>query len=664
MAHLRALDGLRGLAVLAVVLYHFSPGIAPGGFFGVDIFFVLSGFLITGLLVKEWDSVRAISLPRFWARRARRLLPALFLVLAVVGVWTLFLTNHAQAHDVAIDGLASFAYVANWHFIASGQNYIQQFVNQAPSPLRHMWSLAIEEQFYLVWPLLVSLVGLTALRKRATPERSRLVFRRLMVGVCVGLGLASFVRMVTLYASTHNVNRVYYGTDSRAYMLLAGAAIGALTAGAPTIGARTWRTVSIAAGVLVAAGLVVAIATVQTAASWLYDGGYGLICLAIAVVLLAAVQPGRNPLRWLLEAGPLVKLGLISYGVYLWHWPAVVWLTTSSTGLSGVALFLARSLFTMAASLASYFLVEQPIRRGRLPRLPRMQLSNRALVPAGLITAVGVLLLVPALAYSSVGNAATTTGPTAGNATVVARYATAPRCDTGPGGAPPPPAPGAPTSQVFLVGNSVAHEIEPCLARILAARGIALTNVTHDAAAVCDFQTVVRDELASPGGRPDAVILFALPVKISACGKAIPWDTQVSQLLPLWQRAGVHVYLVPALAKAGTSTPDPTVAEYERFARADPTQISVLDAGIFLRDPRGQYQWTMPCVAGGEAGCTSKSTVAVRMTIDGGEHFCAQYLPSPCPNRDSGGVRRGAAGLAAELFAEPQFLTATPAAAP
>ena len=662
MAHLRALDGLRGVAVLVVVLYHFSPGAAPGGFFGVDIFFVLSGFLITGLLVTEWNKVGRISLPTFWIRRARRLLPALFLVLAVVGIWTLFLTNHAEAHDVAIDGLASFAYIANWHFIASGQNYIQQFVNQAPSPLRHMWSLAIEEQFYLVWPLLVSLVGLGALRRRATPERTRVVFRRGLLALCVGLGVASFVRMVTLYSSSHNVNRVYYGTDSRAYMLLAGAALGALTAGAPTIKRPTLRAVSIVAGTLVAVGLVVAFTTVQTAASWLYFGGYGLFCLAIAVVLIAAVQPGRNPLRWVLETAPLVKLGLISYGVYLWHWPAVVWLTTSSTGLSGAALFLARSVFTLGASLASYFLLEMPIRHGRLPRLPRVQVSNRALVPAGLITAVGVLLLVPALAYSSVGNAATTTGPTVGNATVVARYAAAPRCDTGPGGAPPPPAPGAATSQVFLVGNSVAKELEPCLAAILAAHGIDLTNVTHDAAAVCDFQTIVRDELASPASRPNAVILFALPVKISACGKAIPWATQVSQLLPLWERAGIHVYLVPSVAKAGTSTPDPTVAEYERLARADPTQLSVLDAGTFLRDPRGQYQWSMPCVTDGEAGCTAKATVAVRMTIDGGQHFCAQYLPAPCPTRDAGGVRRGAAALAAELFAEPQFRGAAPAA--
>ena len=167
MAHIRSLDGLRGLAVLAVVLYHFAPGIAPGGFLGVDIFFVLSGFLITSLLVNEWEGTTHILLRGFWGRRARRLLPALLLVLAAVGAYTLFVGSRVDAEHIAQDGLSALLYVANWHFISSGQSYIQQFVQTAPSPLRHMWSLAIEEQFYLIWPLLV-LLGTTVATSRTS----------------------------------------------------------------------------------------------------------------------------------------------------------------------------------------------------------------------------------------------------------------------------------------------------------------------------------------------------------------------------------------------------------------------------------------------------------------------------------------------------------------
>jgi peptidoglycan/LPS O-acetylase OafA/YrhL len=652
MAHLRSLDGLRGVAVLAVVLYHFSPGFAPGGFLGVDIFFVLSGFLITSLLVREWEGTRRLALPSFWARRARRLLPALFLVLAAVGLWALFLSNHAQANNVAQDGLAAFNYVANWHFIASGQNYIQQFVNQAPSPLRHMWSLGIEEQFYVIWPLLVSLVGLVALRGRRGHGRTRRAFRRVLLGVCLVLGVASFWRMVSLYTSSHNVNRVYYGTDSRAYMLLAGAALGALTAGAPAIKRYATRRWCVAAGTVLAVALVVMMARLPADASWLYEWGYGLVCLAIAVVLVAAVQPGPNGLGAVLRTTPLVKLGLISYGVYLWHWPIEVWVTPQSIGVSGVALFVVRCGLTLAVSIASYVLIEQPIRQGHLPRLPRIELANRGIVPAALVTLVAVLLLVPALTYSAY-NVASASTATVGAGAVAARYAAVDHCTDRESGSLVHPDSHAP---VVLLGNSVAAEVAPCLTSILAARGVTLNSYTQDAASPCDFATFSRHLANNPSTKPRVVLLFGIPVSISACGKQSAWLPQIRTVLSVWKRAGVHVYLVPALGRAGSTKPDPTVAEYEHLAQADPGSVSVLDASIFVRDVTTRFEWRAPCLNSSEAGCADQ-TIGVRMVEDGGEHFCAHVVAGPtCPAALAGGARRGAAAIAAELLGAPQFI--------
>jgi peptidoglycan/LPS O-acetylase OafA/YrhL len=664
MAHLRPLDGLRGVAVLAVVLYHFAPGFAPGGFLGVDIFFVLSGFLITSLLVNELEASRRVSLPRFWGRRARRLLPALFLVLGAVGIWTLFLHNHVEAHDVANDGLAGIGYVANWHFIASGQSYIQQFVNQAPSPLRHTWSLAIEEQFYLVWPLIVGLVGYGVLRHARRPGRARRVFRRLLVAVCLTLGAASLARMVTLFASSHDFNRVYYGTDSRAFILLAGAALGAITAGSPTISRRWIRVLTVLIGTLVAVGLGLAMALVPTNAPWLYYGGYAVIALAVVAVLVGSVQPGWNPLGRLLETRPLVQLGLISYGVYLWHWPAVVWLTPASTGLNGLALFAVRSAVTLAASIASYVLIEQPIRRGGLARLP---VSNAGVVPATLITVVSVTLLIPAVAYSSVSTVRTTKPSSAANV-VAAQYGAVPRCDNLAAASPSPkPVAGHAVERIELVGNSVSQEIRPCLSALVAGHGLTVLDAWFPSAAICDVLPGVRKQVANRATRPAAAVVFALPVTLTTCGKDLPWSTQVQQALTVWRHAGIHVYLVPAVARAGSTEPDPTVADYQTLARRDPTGVTVLDGGLFVRDGAGQYQWQMPCVAGGEPGCGARGTITVRMQADGGQHFCAQVVHTrACPDQFSGGPRRVAAAVAAQLLAAPQFRGAptTTASAP
>ncbi|HLZ37365.1 MAG TPA: acyltransferase, partial [Mycobacteriales bacterium] len=202
---LRALDGVRGLAVLAVLFFHAGMPWAHGGFLGVDTFFVLSGYLITVLLLREWRETGGVSLRRFWARRARRLLPALLLVLAALAAYAATLPTEVRPR-LRGDALATLGYVANWRFIFSGQSYFDQF--SQPSPLRHMWSLAIEEQFYLVWPLVV----FACLRL----GRGR---RRILVGVAAAGVVVSTLVMAALYDST-DPSRAYYGTDSRMHTIL------------------------------------------------------------------------------------------------------------------------------------------------------------------------------------------------------------------------------------------------------------------------------------------------------------------------------------------------------------------------------------------------------------------------------------------------------------
>ena len=219
--HLPALNGLRALAVIGVVAYHLQLGWASGGYLGVDLFFVLSGFLITSLLLEEWVGTGRVSLAAFWGRRAKRLLPALFLVVAALALYLVLnrLLGGPGANGLLDlpglrgDAISTLLYVNNWHSIYAGQSYFAQF--STPSPLQHTWSLAIEEQFYLVWPLVLLLV------LRVAPR----MWRRTGVMVTVVLGVASSVLMALLFHPGSDPSRIYYGTDTRLFDLMAGASI-------------------------------------------------------------------------------------------------------------------------------------------------------------------------------------------------------------------------------------------------------------------------------------------------------------------------------------------------------------------------------------------------------------------------------------------------------
>ena len=354
LPHLPALDGLRGVAVALVVAYHLAPSAVPGGFLGVDVFFVLSGFLITSLAIAEVRQRDGFRVGAFYMRRIRRLLPALLLLLLVGALYA-----RVWAQDVELDRLRNHSlwtlgYLANWRFIADGTTYTDALYGQ--SPLRHTWSLAIEEQFYIVFPLLVLGLG-TWLRWRAE------TLRWAIGAVAVVGALASATWMALLWGDGTDPSRGYFGTDTRVHSLLVGVLLGVVLVGRPVRSGPAARVVAVGA-LLGALGLAAAAIVSHEDSSILQHGGFLGVAVATAAVIAGSERV--TPLQWVLTRPALMGLGLISYGVYLWHWPVIIVLDEARTGLSGVALGTLRISVTLVISLASYLLVELPIRRGRL----------------------------------------------------------------------------------------------------------------------------------------------------------------------------------------------------------------------------------------------------------------------------------------------------------
>jgi peptidoglycan/LPS O-acetylase OafA/YrhL len=377
--YLPALDGLRGVAVAAVLLFH--GGHLEGGYIGVDVFFVLSGFLITSLLLAETDKTSRIALGAFWARRARRLLPALGLVLLAVALYARVVAQPSELHQIRDDALATMAYGANWHFVFERVSYWSLFAS--PSPLQHTWSLAIEEQFYLLWPLILAVViWWRSRRKTASPLAPAVLV------LSAVLALASGIWGLVLYHYTGG-NRIYYGTDTRAEAILLGAALAALVTMRGPVATVRGRVVVQSAGAVGATWLVIAFVVLPGTSPMLYEGGLLVCSLAATAVIAAVVQPTGSPVGWALRARPLIWLGIISYGVYLWHWPIFLWIGRT-TDLRGWGLFLAQVGVTVVVAVASFVLVERPIRQGALRRSGR-RLGFPAVAGAAAVVLAAVL---------------------------------------------------------------------------------------------------------------------------------------------------------------------------------------------------------------------------------------------------------------------------------
>ena len=382
------LDGLRAVAVYLVVLFHAGADRFSGGFVGVDVFFVLSGFLVTQLLLRDLRAGGSISFRRFYSRRFRRLLPAAFVTLVVTALVFSALASPVEVTDAQGGFRAAFLYVANWHFIAQSSNYFG--ADLSSNPVLHFWSLAVEEQFYLLWPLLLG--GLYVVSGRFGSRRWHVL--RLIV---VAGAVASLLWALSLRVS--DPNRAYYGTDTRAYQLMAGALL-ALT---PGLMVRLRRYAPAARALaLVGVGALLVVAS-----SWVHLDAIqrGIVVTGITVAIITALETAQGgALNRVLSLPPVVYLGQISYGTYLWHWPVIVVLTRSFdlAPLSTVAITV---LIATALASLSYQLMERPIRIS-----PFLDRWRTPVIATGLaISVASALIIIPAIT-----NHTTTTPAAAG----------------------------------------------------------------------------------------------------------------------------------------------------------------------------------------------------------------------------------------------------------
>ncbi|MEP7050515.1 MAG: acyltransferase family protein [Pseudomonadota bacterium] len=352
--YVSALDGLRALSVLAVIGFHAEIPDLGGGFLGVEVFFVISGYLITHLLLLEHAARARISLPRFWLRRARRLLPALFTLLAMTLVAGLALASDTL-RQTRSDAIAALLYVSNWWQVAQQRSYFMEV--ERPPLLLHLWSLAVEEQFYLIWPLLLALLARHA--------------RRFVAPVALLGAALSTLWMAHLFDPHLDPTRVYVGTDTRLSGLLLGSALAAWLPGPGRAGsatrASTVRELLALAGL---AGLFWAFLRLDSHAPALYRGGLALVDLASCALIAGILVPTFAARA--LGARPCAWLGRRSYGLYLWHWPVFA-VTRPELDIPWGAVWLVplRLALTFALAEACYRFVETPVRQGGLSRLLR-----------------------------------------------------------------------------------------------------------------------------------------------------------------------------------------------------------------------------------------------------------------------------------------------------
>ena len=489
-----ALDGLRALAVIGVLVFHDDR--LGGGFLGVDLFFAVSGLLITSLLIDEHDRSGTIDLIGFWGRRLRRLLPAaLMLLVATVIVFRLF-ADTGEWIVARTDAPWAQFYVANWHLIASGNSYWDSFA--APSAFEHLWSLAIEEQFYLVWPVVVMVV------------LARWQLRDLTVVVAVGT-ILSIAAMVLIFDGG-DPTRVYMGTDTRAFSLLVGAlfALPAIRGQIDRfVGNRARFATVIAVSLLGGIGVMWVVA--KGSSDWLFRGGLPAHS-AMSALLAAFVVSGLTHVSSVLSARPLVAIGRLSYSLYLWHWPVFVFVNPDRFALDRWLITAIRFAVSLVLSVASYRLVEKPVRF----RAPWAHGSRgRATFAVSMLVAVIVWVAIPVPATTNAVNDAALTAVLASTPIPVTTPPISPVTSTIPASttttAPLPPATsstststtttttiapsGPPVETLLWYGDSIANDTWPPL-------GAALTEAGVDArsAAFGGVGLVAREGFDDPFG--------------------------------------------------------------------------------------------------------------------------------------------------------------------
>ena len=491
LRYMPGVDGLRAIAVGAVIAYHLGATWLPGGFLGVDVFLVISGFLITSLLLAEREAKGRIDLRRFWTRRALRLLPALFLMLIVV-LAAMVIIHPGEVGRLRGAVLASLGYVANWYFAFADVPYFEQFGR--PSVLQHLWSLAVEEQFYILWPPLLA-VALVSLR-----------LRWLMLGIVAAIAGSTVLSWV-LWEPFADPSRIYYGTDTRAVGLLVGVLLALVWPAARKAkeASPQARAVLDGAGAVCLAALAYGLLTLGDLDERLYRGGLLAVAVATAGLVAVAAHPASR-LGKALGNPVMVWIGLRSYGIYLWHWP-VVMLTRPHVDvpLDGPPLVLLRLALTVGAAALSYRYVEVPIRRaglrgtwdaigrsrGRLDK--RLRLAAESGVTAAFAALVLLVALLPRTAPSVPG--LTDVASAAQTASIVD---------------PDAPTPGdearaARRRRVLLVGDSVMLGAAPVLRQAIGRR-----RAVIDAAVARQFPEGAETVRARLRRMPNAAVVIHL----------------------------------------------------------------------------------------------------------------------------------------------------------
>ena len=354
--YLPSIDSLRALAVLAVIIYHVDVNYLPGGFLGVDLFFVLSGYLISSLIIKEYRKTGSINLYNFYLRRARRLLPAVYFMITV-GIILMVMFNEVLLKKSHLDAIFGYIYSSNWWYIFHKLDYFDSFGSQ--SPFKHLWSLAIEEQFYMIFPLLFLLINSKKKGKDGTYKLSKS-----FLYIVLGLIFVSLITHILLF-DINNISRIYFGTDTRAFSLLVGV-VGAILYPMDKLNTKITPQENIVYSVVSLISITTLI-TIMIYTSeyntWLYRGGFLLVAI-LGIIIIISSGKQHTVMAKLLSFKPVVFIGKISYSLYLWHFPILV-LTTpvSEIGNPNIFYVILRVILTFIVAIISYVFVETPIRK-------------------------------------------------------------------------------------------------------------------------------------------------------------------------------------------------------------------------------------------------------------------------------------------------------------
>ena len=370
MAHHPGLDGVRASALIMIMLFHADPSWIPGGFISVSLFFTLSGYLITSILLFEGESNGNVSLKTFWSRRLRRLVPASMVTIAAAVGLSTWLSSGIEQGRIRGDALAATTYVANWRSIFSEHSYSELFTDH--SPLQHLWSLSIEEQLYVVVPVVVFVSFMLRLKRQG-------------IGY-VFLGLSALSVAIAIVVDGHD--RIYYGTDTRAVELFVGAVLACFLS--PKL--EKWAHLKVRWWSFLFLAPLIAFVwfslIIDGQSKWLYTGWLGVFALLNVFFVVGSMIPG--PMRWLMSLPPLTLLGRMSYGIYLIHWPVYVWLNESQLKISGFWLLLVRWAVVFALAGILYQVIEKPIRAKSFLK------ANRSAL-AGLVCSFSVVMVLPLL---------------------------------------------------------------------------------------------------------------------------------------------------------------------------------------------------------------------------------------------------------------------------